>query len=320
MSAVTAPARHLPVLRDRVAALLSDAPDGVVVDCTIGAGGHAAAIATARRDRYGQARIIGIDRDPHALALAADALAPLDAVDAELVRARFDALDQILDDRGLATVAGILFDLGISSMHVDDAERGFSYRNDGPLDMRMDPSSSLTAADVVNSYEQLALARVLRNYGEERFAARIAGRIVASRPFHSTTQLAAVVRDAIPAATRRTGPHPATRTFQALRIEVNGELDAFASALPQAIARLAPQGVCVVLAYHSLEDRIAKRTFADAAVGCICPPDLPVCACGRVPTVDLLTSRPERPSAEEVESNKRASAARLRAIRKRAVT
>lgn len=311
---------HVPVLLDRCVELLTDAPDGVYLDGTLGAAGHASAVLRARAERYGSAQLIGIDRDPAAHDLAGPVLDELgddvDGVTYELYAARFDALGEVLDAAGVDTVAAILLDLGISSMHVDEAARGFSYRQEGPLDMRMGPDAPRTAADVVNGYDQGELARVLRVLGEERFAGRIARAVVAARPIETTTELAAIVRDAIPAATRRTGGHPATRTFQALRIEVNGELEALERALPIAIERLGPDGVIVVLAYHSLEDRIVKRAFTDAARGCVCPPDLPVCACGRVPLVDLLVRRPERASDEEVAKNSRASAVRLRAARR----
>ena len=318
MLAVATRPAHVPVLLDRVVALLADAPDGPVVDATLGAGGHALAVTEARLARHGMAHLIGLDRDPEAIALAERTLEPVaDAARIDLVRARFDTLPGVLDDLGIAEVAGILFDLGISSMHVDRPERGFSYRQPGPLDMRMDPEQPTTAADLVNDLDAAALARVIRTYGEERFADRIARAIVAARPLTTTTALAEVVRDAIPAAARRRGGHPATRTFQALRIAVNAELDALEAVLPAAIERLADGGVAVVLSYHSLEDRLVKRAFAAAAQGCICPPDLPVCACGRVPTVDHLVRRPERPSAAEIAANPRASAARLRAVRRR---
>jgi 16S rRNA (cytosine1402-N4)-methyltransferase len=311
-------APHVPVMLDRCVELLADAPDGVVVDLTLGAGGHAAAVLEARRERYGHAHLIGLDRDPTALDLARRRLDRLgDDVAVELYETRFDGLDDVLDDAGVDTIAGALLDLGISSMHVDTAERGFSYRHEGPLDMRMGPDAPRTAAEVVNTYEVGQLAHVIRHLGEERFADRIARAIVAHRPFTTTTELADVVREAIPAAARRTGGHPATRTFQALRIEVNGELEALENVLPVVIDRLRPGGVCVVLAYHSLEDRLVKRAFTDAARGCICPPDLPVCACGRVPIVDLVVKRPERADDDEVSRNRRASAARLRAVRKR---
>ncbi|MDP9022118.1 MAG: 16S rRNA (cytosine(1402)-N(4))-methyltransferase RsmH, partial [Actinomycetota bacterium] len=234
----------------------------------------------------------------------------------ELIQARFDALVDVLDELGIARPAGVLYDLGISSMQVDRPGRGFSYRHEGPLDMRMDPTGGRSAADIVNEADERELRRVISRYGEERFAGRIAAAIVANRPVSTTRELAEVVREAIPAAARRTGPHPATRTFQALRIAVNAELEALEASLPQALPRLRAGGVCVVLAYHSLEDRIVKRTFADAARGCICPPRLPVCGCGRQPLVQVLTRRPERPRDAEVAANPRARAARLRAVRR----
>lgn len=310
---------HVPVLLDRVVSLLAPAPEGVVVDATLGAAGHARAILEARLDRNGHAELLGLDRDPAALALAAERLADLAAderVAIELVRARFDALPDLLDARGIAQVSGILLDLGLSSMHVDQAGRGFSYRSDGPLDMRMDPDLPVTAADLVAELDERALADLLRRYADEPHAGRIARAIVAARPIASTVQLAEVVRAAVPAAARRRGGHPATRTFQALRIAVNAEIDALEALLPHLVARLVPGGVAVVIAYHSLEDRPVKRAFAAAAAGCVCPPGLPVCACGHTPEVEHLVRRPARPSPEEIATNPRASAARLRAVRR----
>jgi 16S rRNA (cytosine1402-N4)-methyltransferase len=325
---------HVPVLRDRVVALLTDAPDGLVVDATVGAGGHAAALLLARAERHGRAALLGLDRDPSALALAEPRLAEARAaaaglgdaaanVEVTLVRTRFDALGTVLD--ALDTVhgrpfdgriAGFLLDLGISSMHVDVPERGFSYRHEGPLDMRMDPDQATTAADLVNDLPVDELAAVLRRHADERHAGRIARAIVAARPVTTTTELADIVRSAIPAAARRTGGHPATRTFQALRIAVNAELTALEAVLPVALERLVPGGVGVTLAYHSLEDRIVKRAFADAARGCVCPPELAVCGCGRHPLVAPLVRRPQRPDDAEIAANPRASAARLRAVRR----
>lgn len=308
-------APHIPVLLDRVVELVTDAPDGLVVDATVGAGGHARAIAAARHDRDGQARLLGLDRDPHALELAAAALADIDA-EVELVRTRFDRLPDVLDERGIDRVAAVLLDLGLSSMHVDEAARGFSYRQAGPLDMRMDPDLPVSAADLVNEAPPQELVRILRSYGEERFADRIVRAMVAARPVTTTTALAEVVRDAIPAAARRRGGHPATRTFQALRIAVNDELAALDAMLPAVLDRLAVGGVAVVLSYHSLEDRRVKRAFAAAATGCICPPGLPVCGCGRTPLVEPLIRRPERPSDAEIARNPRAASALLRAVRR----
>lgn len=310
---------HVPVLLDRVVSLLAPAPEGVVVDGTLGAAGHARAVLEARLDRYGHAELLGLDRDPDALALATERLSGLaadDRVTVDLVRARFDALPDLLEARGIARVSGILLDLGLSSMHVDRAARGFSYRSEGPLDMRMDPDLPTTAADLVAELDERALADLLRRYAEEPHAGRIARAIVAARPIVSTVQLAEVVRDAVPAAARRRGGHPATRTFQALRIAVNAEIDALEALLPSVVDRLAPGGVAVVIAYHSLEDRPVKRAFAAAATGCVCPPGLPVCACGHTPEVEHLVRRPARPSPEEIATNPRASAARLRAVRR----
>ena len=226
---------------------------------------------------------------------------------------------QVLDDEGVEQVAGVLMDLGVSSMHLDRADRGFSYRQDGPLDMRMDASQSRSAADLVNDLDVTQLTDIIRRYGEERFAHRIADAIVAARPVDGTARLAEIVRDAIPAATRRTGGHPATRTFQALRIAVNDELASLAATLPVAIDRLAEDGVLVVLSYHSLEDRIVKRVFAEAAAGCVCPPRLPVCACGRTPRVEHVVRRPRTATAAERAENPRAGSVKLRAVRRLAV-
>ena len=315
---MTAPLPHVPVMLDRVVELLGDAPDGVIVDLTLGAAGHARAVLERRLAVHGRAQLLGLDRDPHALELARARLADLGpGVEVELVHARFDQLEEVLDERGIPEVAGVLLDLGISSMHVDRAERGFSYRHEGPLDMRMDPTEPTTAADLVNELDRAELARLLRRHGDERHADRIARAVVAARPLRTTTELAEVVKHAIPAAARRTGPHPATRTFQALRIAVNAELDVLESVLPVAVERLADGGVCVALAYHSLEDRLVKRAFAEAASGCVCPPGLPVCACGRVPLVEHVVRRPERPGSDEATTNPRATAARLRAVRRR---
>jgi 16S rRNA (cytosine1402-N4)-methyltransferase len=311
---------HRPVMLDRVVALLAEAPDGVIVDGTLGAGGHAAAIAAARIDRHGHAHLVGLDRDPDALDLAGERLAGTAGLHLQTVLTRFDAVGEVLDDLGVGRIAGFLLDLGISSMHVDQPERGFSYRHDGPLDMRMGPDAPQTAAELIASSTEQELARILARWGEERFAQRIARAIKHAPVPATTTELAAIVRDAIPAAARRRGGHPATRTFQALRIAVNGELEALERALPVLLDRLAPAGVGVVLSYHSLEDRLVKRAFTDAATGCTCPPDLPVCACGRVPLVEHLVRRPERPGDDEVAANPRASAARLRAVRRSIAT
>lgn len=300
---------HDPVLAERVADLLVPVLDGgVFVDATLGRGGH------TRRVLEGApaCRAVGIDRDVDALE---ESRAHLTAYRDRLVlvRANFEDLASVLERLGASPVRGVLLDLGVSSPQLDRAERGFSFRSDGPLDMRMDSSQDLSAADVVNTYEEKALQRVISRFGEERFAARIARRIVASRPIRSTARLAEVVVDAVPHAARRSGPHPARRTFQAIRIEVNGELTALEGVLPQAHDVLEPGGRVVVISYHSLEDRLVKRFFADRGRDCICPPDFPVCSCDARATLRILTRRPERPAQAEVDRNPRAAAAKLRA-------
>jgi len=304
---------HVPVLRDRVLALLAPAlsrPDAVAVDATLGLGGHSEALLDANPGL----RLIGIDRDPEALRLAGSRLAPFGSR-VLLHKAVYDQLPSVLSDAGVSRVDGVLFDLGVSSLQLDEARRGFAYARDAPLDMRMDPSSGRTAADVVNSYPVADLARVLREYGEERFAGRIAAAVVRERsqsPIVSSARLASLVRDAIPAAARRTGGNPAKRTFQALRIEVNSELDALAAAVPAAVDALRVGGRVVVLSYHSLEDRIVKRAFAERAKD-TSPPGLPVPLPGSAPVLRVLTRGAEAPTDAEVAENPRAASARLRA-------
>jgi 16S rRNA (cytosine1402-N4)-methyltransferase len=304
---------HVPVLLSRCLELLAPALDRanpVHVDATLGLGGHAEAVLAAHPD----VRLIGLDRDPEALARSRIRLAPYgDRV--RLEHAVYDEIPEVLSRLQLNTVDSVLFDLGVSSMQLDEAERGFSYARDAPLDMRMDPSGGITAADVVNTYPAGDLARILRRYGEERFAARIAAAIVRERgrsPLRSSARLAELVRESVPAAARRTGGHPAKRTFQALRIEVNGELTALDAALPQAIDALSLGGRIVVMSYHSLEDRIVKQAFA-ARARSAAPVDLPVIPPGAGPTLRLLTRGAELPSADEVEANPRAASVKLRA-------
>jgi len=304
---------HVPVMPERVLALLAPAlADGpaVVVDATLGLGGHAAALLAA----HPQLHLIGIDRDPDALERSTDRLAAFRGR-TTLVHAVYDALPRVLADAGVERVDGVLFDLGVSSLQLDTATRGFSYARDTGLDMRMDPTSGPTAADVLNGYPVERLARVLAEFGEERFARRIAAAIVRERattPLTSSDRLAELVKDAVPAATRRTGGHPAKRTFQALRIEVNDELGALARALPAAVEALRVGGRIVVLAYHSLEDRMVKRVLAQGA-RVNAPPDLPVVPASAAPTLRLLTRGAERPDDHEVAANPRAASARLRA-------
>jgi len=308
-----APVTHVPVLLERCVALLAPAvgtPDAVLVDATLGLGGHSLALL----QRYPGLRVVGMDRDPEALRLASERLAGF-ADRVTVVHAVYDRLPEVLAQHGLHHVQGVLFDLGVSSLQLDDADRGFAYRADVPLDMRMDPTSGPTAADVLNTYPAEELARVLRAYGEERFARRIADRVVRERtrePFTRSGRLADLVRDAIPAATRRTGGHPAKRTFQALRIEVNGELAALERALPAAVAALAVGGRIVVLSYHSLEDRLVKRELAAGAASSA-PAGLPVVPEALAPRLRLLTRGAETASPDEVADNPRAASVRLRA-------
>jgi 16S rRNA (cytosine1402-N4)-methyltransferase len=298
---------HRPVMVDEVVDALRPVPDGLFVDGTVGGGGHSAALLAARPGL----RALGIDRDPDAIAAGRRRLEPFgDRV--RLVQARFDGLAAAVGGDG--PVVAVLFDLGVSSPQLDRPERGFSYREAGPLDMRMGPDAPLTAADVVNTYPAERLAALLRANGEHRFATRIARAIVAARPIADTAQFAEVVRAAIPAATRRHGGHPARRAFQAVRIEVNGELAALEPALGAALELLTPGGRLAVISYHSGEDRLVKSAFAAAASGgCTCPPGLP-CVCGAVAEHRLVFRGARRPSDDEVAANRRAESARLRVI------
>lgn len=296
---------HRPVMVEEITTVFGDVPPGLVVDATVGGGGHARALLGA----HSHLRVLGIDRDADALAAARTALA-LFGERVRVVQARFDEIPHLVHE----PLSGFLFDLGVSSYQFDAPERGFSYRAEAPLDMRMDRSTGPTAADLVNDWAEADLARLFADHGEGRFARRIARRIVGHRPIATTTQLADVVRDAIPAATRRTGGHPAKRVFQALRVAVNEELDILPGALDAAIGLLKPGGRGVVLSYHSGEDRIVKDRFRAAATGdCTCPPQLP-CGCGARPTARLLTRGARKPSAAEVAANPRASSARLRIL------
>ena len=303
---------HVPVLRDRVLALLAPALDGpgaVAVDATLGLGGHAEALLAA----HPGLRLVGIDRDPEALRLAGARLAPF-GERVSLHQEVYDSLPAVLDAAGVERVDGVLFDLGVSSLQLDASRRGFAYAQDAPLDMRMS-SVGTTAADVVNGYSVDELTRVLRDYGEERFARRIAGAIVRARavePITSSARLVELVRDAIPAAARRTGGNPAKRTFPALRIVVTRERAAWGGARPAAIDAVRVGGRVVVLSYHSLEDRIVKRAFADRARD-TSPPGLPVPLPSAAPTLRVLTRGAEAPTEAEIAANPRAASARLRA-------
>ncbi|WP_046506289.1 16S rRNA (cytosine(1402)-N(4))-methyltransferase RsmH [Streptomyces odonnellii] len=308
--------RHVPVMLQRCLDLLAPAlaePGAVVVDCTLGLGGHSEALLTA----FPAARLIALDRDQEALRLSAERLAPY-ADRATLVHAVYDELPEVLDRLGTPRVQGVLFDLGVSSMQLDEAERGFAYAQDSPLDMRMDQTAGVSAAEVLNTYPPGELVRILRAYGEEKQARRIVSAIVRERekePFTRSARLVELIRDALPQAAKRTGGNPAKRTFQALRIEVNGELAVLERAIPAAVARLAVGGRIAVLSYHSLEDRLVKQVFAAGATG-TAPPGLPVVPEQYQPRLELLTRGAELPTEEEVAENRRAAPARLRGARR----
>jgi 16S rRNA (cytosine1402-N4)-methyltransferase len=311
--------RHIPVLLDRVSELLRpalDVPGSVLIDATLGLGGHAAHLLSV----HPQLRLIGLDRDPEALAIAGDRLAEY-GKRVTLVHTVYDGIEDALEQAGLGRsglVQGVLFDLGVSFMQLDAAERGFAYAKDAPLDMRMDPTTGITAAEVLNTYTHGALARVLSVYGEERFAGRIASEVLRQReqePFTTSARLVEAIYSSVPAATRRTGGHPAKRTFQALRIEVNGELDALRAALPVAIDALAVGGRMVVMSYQSLEDRLTKQELAPR-LRSRTPQDLPVELPGQGPELSALTRGAERASATEIDINPRAASVRVRAVQR----
>lgn len=295
---------HRAVMVDEVVGLMSAITSGVVIDATFGGGGHSRVL---RRELGSNVDIVGIDRDPDARDTATGDIAVL--------AGDFVNLGELLDAASIGSIAGILFDFGVSSHQLDVAARGFSYHADGPLDMRMDPTTGRTASQLIDQVDADELARIIRRFGDEPLAKRLADAIIAARPISTTTQLAEVVASATPAA-RRSGAHPARKTFQALRIAVNDELTAVASGLEQAIVRLESGGRCVAISYHSLEDRIVKRRFAEGARGCVCPPGLPVCGCGAEPELRLLIKGAQRPSDREIEHNRRARSARLRAAEK----
>ena len=316
----TAADRHVPVLRDRVVDLLAPAlaePGAVYVDATLGMGGHAEAVL----ERFPQARLVGVDRDREALALAAERLAPY-AARSSFVHAVYDEVPQVLADLGLQSVDAALFDLGVSSLQLDEADRGFAYSQDAPLDMRMDQSAGMTAADVLNTYAADELAGVLRDFGEERFARKIAAAVVREResePFTTSAPLVELLRRVVPAASQRTGGHPAKRTFQALRIEVNAELSVWSRALPRAIDALAVGGRVVVLSYHSREDRITKRLFAQGAKSTT-PEGLPVELPEHAAYLRLLTRGAEEAGPQEQATNPRSASVRLRAAERTRAT
>jgi 16S rRNA (cytosine1402-N4)-methyltransferase len=305
---------HVPVLTQELVRLLDVQEDSHVVDCTFGAGGHAEAVG----ERLGEdGLLVGCDRDPVAEAYYRDLAARL-RCPSRFMRGDFaDSLEALLDRE--ERVTHVYMDLGVSSMQIDTPERGFSYSYDAPLDMRMDPGLRLTAADILNTWSETALAEAFSRYGEERYSRRIARAVVARRtrtPYSRTCELVETIKDAIPTPARFAAGNPARRVFQALRIQVNGELESLARALPLAFDLLESGGVLAVISFHSLEDRMVKDFFVGRAKPCICPPDFPVCACGGKPTGAVMTPKPVVPSAQELEMNPRAASAKLRAVRK----
>ena len=305
---------HRSVLLEPCMDALAIKPDGIYVDGTAGGGGHSYEIAR----RLTTGRLIAIDQDEAAIKAASAKLAPL-GERARVVRNNFCHVADVLDTLGIETIDGILLDLGVSSYQLDTPERGFSYMADAPLDMRMDMRAEKNAYHVVNTYSEHELRRILFEYGEERFAGRIASRIVqarAEKPIETTGELTALIKSAIPAAAREGGHHPAKRSFQAIRIEVNAELDVIRPALEAAMKRLSPGGRMAVITFHSLEDRIVKQTFADMASGCTCPKGLPVCVCGKKPRVKVISRKPILPDTEELENNPRSRSAKLRVAEK----
>ena len=306
---------HKPVLLDECLEALAIRPDGIYLDGTLGRAGHSLEIA--RRLTEG-GRLIGVDRDETALAAAEVRLAEFrDRV--TLVHSNFSCIHQILDELGLEKIDGMLFDLGVSSPQLDDAERGFSYMNDAPLDMRMDRTAALTAREVVNFWSYEELRRILFEYGEERYAPVIAKNIVREReqaPIETTLQLTEIIKKAMPPAALREKQHPAKRSFQAIRIALNGELDELEPMMEAAADRLNPGGRLAVISFHSLEDRIIKKTMQRLATGCTCPPEFPVCVCGKQPKMKLVTRKPVVSTAAELEYNPRARSAKLRVAEK----
>ncbi|MBR6020705.1 MAG: 16S rRNA (cytosine(1402)-N(4))-methyltransferase RsmH [Lachnospiraceae bacterium] len=307
---------HVSVLLDETVGGLNVRPDGIYVDGTLGGGGHSEAIAK----QLTTGRLIGIDQDADAIRAAGERLAPY-GERVTIIQSNYEAMSDILDTLRIERVDGIMLDLGVSSFQLDTAERGFSYMEDAPLDMRMSREGSRTAADVVNGYTEDALYRVIRDYGEEPFAKNIAKHIVRERetkPIETTLELVDIIKGAIPAKARRTGGHPAKQTFQAIRIEVNRELEVLQNSVDGMIRRLAPGGRICIITFHSLEDRIVKQIFRKNESPCICPPEFPVCICKRRSLGTVITKKPILPSEEETERNRRAKSAKLRIFERNA--
>ena len=304
--------QHVSVLLNESIEGLNIKPDGIYVDGTAGGAGHSSEIAK----RLKTGRLIALDKDPDAIATATERLTKYPC--ATVVRSDFAEIPAVLDSLGIDKVDGVLLDLGVSSHQLDEAERGFSYHSEAPLDMRMS-QEGLSAYDLVNGASGAELAKILYDYGEEKFAPRIVNAILDARavkPIETTTELADIVRNAVPAAVRRKEGHPARKTFQAIRIAVNGELDRLSEALDRAFERLAPGGRFAIITFHSLEDRMVKQAFAEYTKGCTCPPEFPVCICGKTPRGKLVSRKPIEPTPEELEVNHRSRSAKLRIIEK----
>ena len=305
---------HRSVLLDECIEGLAIREDGIYVDGTAGGGGHSFAIAS----RLTSGRLIAIDQDEAAIAAASERLASL-GERATVVRSNFSKVGAVCEELGISEIDGFLLDLGVSSYQLDTAERGFSYQADAPLDMRMDKRNPLSAYEVVNTYDEARLRRILYDYGEERYSPAIASAILrarAKKPIETTAELSDLIKYAMPPAAREGGHHPAKRSFQAIRIEVNSELDVIEPAIRQAVSLLRPGGRIAIITFHSLEDRIVKQTFADLARGCDCPKSIPVCVCGKKPVVRLVSRKPILPSAEELAENPRSRSAKLRVAEK----
>lgn len=302
--------KHVSVLLSECIEALSIKPDAIYVDGTAGGGGHSLEIIR----RLGSGRLIAIDRDAFAIQKTADRLQEF-SDKLTLVQDNYCNLKAVLDGQGISEVQGILLDLGVSSFQLDQVERGFSYQNDAPIDMRMDQGEAVSAKDIVNTFSERELSDIIYRYGEEKFSGRIARALCTARekaPIETTGQLAELIKTAIPAATRRQGPHPAKRTFQALRIAVNREIELLEGTVRDCLDVLAPGGVLAIITFHSLEDRIVKTVYTEAADPCICPRDFPVCTCGRVPRIKMSPRKAILPSAQEIEENPRSRSAKLR--------
>jgi 16S rRNA (cytosine1402-N4)-methyltransferase len=306
--------KHVSVLLDECIEGLNIKPDGIYVDCTLGGAGHSSEIVKRLSPK---GRLIGIDQDKDALKAAGKRLEKYSNV--TLVHSNFHEIKSVLDQLGIDEVDGILMDLGVSSYQLDTGERGFSYMQDAPLDMRMNRDVEFSAYDVINGYSEEELYRVIREYGEEKFAKRIAGFIVnarANKNIETTLELVDIIKAAIPAKARREGPHPAKRTFQAIRIEVNNELGIINKTINDGVTKLSKGGRMAIITFHSLEDRIVKNSYRDLENPCNCPKELPMCVCGRKPIVKVLTRKPIEPSKEELEFNPRSRSAKLRVLEK----